>query len=184
MLAVFLMRDLEIEIWKLSKSVDFVQCLQWFYDGDAFFRLTKKMPPPGIVKNHRMKSFSANLTGSPRGWVAATRQARRAARDAQSAINLPASVAGASKGHRRMNSIYEKKPPKKSNLEKWLSDPRADDYFGKSFSFKLSILAQVRTGDGTLAAIAREHHVCKQAATRHAAKARSIFGSSPHLVDS
>jgi hypothetical protein len=70
-----------------------------------------------------------------------------------------------------------------SRLERFLADSRSDKYFGKSFCFKCAILAQVLSGVGTLTEIAREHRVSKQAASRHAASARAIFGSGKHQVD-
>jgi hypothetical protein len=65
---------------------------------------------------------------------------------------------------------------KKSNLERWLADPRADEYFGRSFALRFAVLAQVVSGTGTLADVGRRHGASKQAASKHAAKARRIFG--------
>jgi len=63
-----------------------------------------------------------------------------------------------------------------SNLETWLADPRADAYFGRRFVFKSDVLAQVVSGSGTLAEIGRRHNASRQAAYKHAAAARRIFG--------
>lgn len=57
-----------------------------------------------------------------------------------------------------------------------MTDPRTDIYLGRSVSVKLEVLAAVVTGQGTLAAIAARHGLSKQAMTRHARRARSIFG--------
>ena len=65
---------------------------------------------------------------------------------------------------------------KNENLIKWLTDQRADEYFGASFALRFAVLAAVVSGNGTIAAVGRRHGVSKQAAHRHAAKARRIFG--------
>lgn len=65
---------------------------------------------------------------------------------------------------------------KQTHLTEWLTDKRADHYFGKSFAFRFAVLAQVVSGIGTLTEVARQHGVSKQSASKHAIKAREIFG--------
>ena len=63
-----------------------------------------------------------------------------------------------------------------SNLLKWITDSRADEYFGRSFVLRFAVLAQVVFGNQTLDDVARRHGCTKQAASRHAIKARRVFG--------
>lgn len=65
---------------------------------------------------------------------------------------------------------------KNNNLLSWLKDPRSDEFFGRSFVIKFEVLAHHMTGQGTLAEIARRHGVTKAAMTRHARRARELFG--------
>lgn len=64
----------------------------------------------------------------------------------------------------------------KTNLEKWFSDPRSDEFFGHGFVLKMAVLEHLISGRRNLAQVARRHGVCKQAAYRHARQARRIFG--------
>lgn len=63
-----------------------------------------------------------------------------------------------------------------SDLVKFLRSPEADKYFGPTFLIRADVLAHHLTGAGTLAAIASKHGVSKAAMTRHARRAREIFG--------
>jgi len=65
---------------------------------------------------------------------------------------------------------------KKDHLVNWLSDDRATLYFGGSFGLRADVLAHVLTGQGTLADIARRRGVTRQAAHRHAVRAREVYG--------
>jgi transposase-like protein len=64
----------------------------------------------------------------------------------------------------------------KSNLEEWMLDKRMDQYLGRRPCFKLSVLAAVISGNEPLSAVARRYGASKQAAGKHAAAARRIFG--------
>lgn len=66
---------------------------------------------------------------------------------------------------------------KKNNLESWLKDKRMDAYLGRRACFKLTVLAAVISGDETLASVARRYGTSRQAAGKHAANARRIFGN-------
>ena len=61
------------------------------------------------------------------------------------------------------------------NLIRWLADEKSAAYFGKSFSIRADVLAQIITGAGKLADIARAHGVTKQAVQKHAKQARRIY---------
>jgi len=63
-----------------------------------------------------------------------------------------------------------------NNLESWLGDPRLDQFIGRRACFKLAVLAAVFSGQETLASVARRYRVTPQAAQKHAANARRIFG--------
>lgn len=65
-----------------------------------------------------------------------------------------------------------------SNIGEWLSDPRADEFFGKSFAFKFACLAHVVGGQGSFAELARRHGASRQAAHKHAVRARKVFNLS------
>lgn len=64
---------------------------------------------------------------------------------------------------------------KNQNLIKWLTGDKAADYFGKSFSIRADVLAQMLTGSGSLADIARRHGVSRQAVQKHAKQAHRIY---------
>jgi transposase-like protein len=73
-----------------------------------------------------------------------------------------------------------------SNLEKLLTDSRADQYFTRSFVLRFEVLVHLTSGNGTLASIARRHGISRQAVHKYAAAARRIFGipSTPRLTRS
>jgi len=63
-----------------------------------------------------------------------------------------------------------------SNLESWLTHPGFEPFLGASALFKLEVLACLATGATTLAAVARNRGVTRQAANSIAKKARREFG--------
>jgi hypothetical protein len=65
-----------------------------------------------------------------------------------------------------------------SNLIRLLCDERAVLYLGRSYALRLEVLAQLRTGSRSLAAIGREYRVSKQAVSKIAKKARAIYGET------
>lgn len=65
---------------------------------------------------------------------------------------------------------------KKSNLEKWLSDPRATEFFGRAFSVKADVLFHLLSGRGSLSAIAAQYSISRQAIHKHVKRARLLFG--------
>jgi hypothetical protein len=65
-----------------------------------------------------------------------------------------------------------------SNLEKWMASPAFDEFVGRRVRFKLAVLAAVISGDESLASVARRYGTTRQAASKHAANARRIFGIS------
>ena len=68
---------------------------------------------------------------------------------------------------------------KTDDLGAWLTDPRATEYFGRTFDIRAAVLAQAITGEGSLAGIARRKKVSRQAVHKQAVRARAIFLSSP-----
>jgi hypothetical protein len=74
------------------------------------------------------------------------------------------------------DTVKKVKHPARTNLEAWLADPRADQYFGSSFRLKWNVLAQIINGRGSLVSLARRHGVTRQAVHRHAQTARKLFG--------
>lgn len=66
---------------------------------------------------------------------------------------------------------------KNDNLESWLKDQRMDAFLGRRACFKLAVLAAVISGNETLASVARRYGTSRQAAGKHAAAARRIFGN-------
>ncbi len=64
---------------------------------------------------------------------------------------------------------------KQDHLVHWLTDPKTAEYFGDTFKLRADVLNAVITG-GNLAAVARQHGVTKQAASKQARRARSIYG--------
>ena len=71
----------------------------------------------------------------------------------------------------------------KSKLVTFLESSEADRFFGRAFVIKAAVLAHVKTGKGTLTSIAAKHGVGKSALTRHARRAREIFGPGTQKVD-
>jgi hypothetical protein len=65
---------------------------------------------------------------------------------------------------------------KKTNLEKWLGDPRATEFFGRAFSVKADVLFHLVSGRDTLPAIAARYSVSRQAIHKHVKRARLLFG--------
>jgi predicted transcriptional regulator len=68
---------------------------------------------------------------------------------------------------------------KNENLIQWLTAEKSAVYFGKSFAIRADVLAQILTGTGTLADIARHHGVSRQAVQKHAKQARRIYFEPP-----
>jgi transposase-like protein len=68
---------------------------------------------------------------------------------------------------------------KNENLIQWLTDEKSTAFFGKSFAIRADVLAQILTGSGTLADIARRHGVSRQATQKHAKRARQIYFEPP-----
>jgi hypothetical protein len=64
-----------------------------------------------------------------------------------------------------------------ANLTAWLSDPRGQQYFGRTFTVRAAVLAHILTGTGTLADVAREHKISRQAAHKHYRRAIALYGS-------
>jgi hypothetical protein len=67
----------------------------------------------------------------------------------------------------------------KSQLERWLRDPRAQAYFGKNFAMKLDVLSAMLFTGESLGRVALRHHKCRSAVYDQAAKLRRIFGECP-----
>ena len=67
---------------------------------------------------------------------------------------------------------------RQSNLQKWLCDPRALEYFGPTFQLRAGVLAAVLSG-GNVAEAGRKFGRSKQAAQKQASRARRIFGQPP-----
>jgi hypothetical protein len=65
-----------------------------------------------------------------------------------------------------------------SNLIGLLCSEKALRYLGRGYALKLEVLAQLRTGSRSLAAIGREYQVSKQAVSKIAKKARAIYGGT------
>jgi hypothetical protein len=63
-----------------------------------------------------------------------------------------------------------------TRLIKFLRSAQADAYFGKTFLLRADVLAHHLSGQGTLTVLAIKHRVTKSAMTRHARRAREIFG--------
>jgi len=62
-----------------------------------------------------------------------------------------------------------------ANLARWITDERAEQFFGRPFKIKAAILVHMITGDGSLSEIAREHGISRQAVHEHARHAREIY---------
>lgn len=62
-----------------------------------------------------------------------------------------------------------------NNLERWLTDPRAEKVFGRSFKIQLAILAALSRGDLNCAAIAKMFGVRKQSVHRHLKRIEAAF---------
>jgi len=67
------------------------------------------------------------------------------------------------------------KPAPPGGIEAWLGDPRAEQYFGRSFALRFGVLAAIVSGSESRAEVARRHGASRQAAAKHAARARRIF---------
>ena len=65
-----------------------------------------------------------------------------------------------------------------STLINRLCDAKAIRYFGRGWALRAEVLAQMRTGSRSLAAIGREYRVSKQAISKIARKARAIYGET------
>jgi hypothetical protein len=59
----------------------------------------------------------------------------------------------------------------------WMTDRRAQEYFGPHYALKADVLACI-ISNGCLADVARKHDVSPQAVTRHAKAVRRIFAST------
>lgn len=66
--------------------------------------------------------------------------------------------------------------PKNENLSAWLSDRRGAEYFGRAFQIRAAVLARLLSNEGSLADIAREHGVSRQAIHRHYKLAVKTYG--------
>ena len=62
------------------------------------------------------------------------------------------------------------------NILAWLGDSRFDRYVGRRTCFKLAVLAAILSGNESLASVARRYGTTRQAAAKHSAAARKIFG--------
>ena len=69
------------------------------------------------------------------------------------------------------------KPTKQPhNLAAWLTDSRADEYFGATFVMRFEILASIQRGQRpNLAEIGRKYGVSRAAASAQHVRARRIF---------
>ena len=69
-------------------------------------------------------------------------------------------------------------------LVRWLSDDRARAYFGPHFAVKVDVLLHVLNGTGgSLADIAREHGISRQAVRKHRQRAWRIYVAPQPKVD-
>jgi hypothetical protein len=134
------------------------------------------MPPPGAIENHRMKSINSNLFGRP--CVAVSQQRARQAALGEMCKSQSTCLARCWRfqGPSARKKYFMKNTPQKSNLDKWITHPGADEYFGRRFAFKFAVLATIASGHGTLAEVARQYGSSRQAAWKHAKSARLIFG--------
>lgn len=62
-----------------------------------------------------------------------------------------------------------------NHLAEWLSDPRADVYFGRTFRLRFEMLVALLSGE-TAASVGRRCNVSKQAASVQSKRARAIYG--------
>ena len=62
-----------------------------------------------------------------------------------------------------------------ANLARWITDERAEKFFGRPFKIKAAILVHMITGEGSLADIARQNGISRQAVHEHARHAREIY---------
>jgi transcriptional regulator of acetoin/glycerol metabolism len=63
-----------------------------------------------------------------------------------------------------------------NHLAEWLADKRGEAYFGRTFAVRASVLAHLLTGEGSLADVAREHGVSRQAIHKHYRRAVKVYG--------
>ena len=61
-----------------------------------------------------------------------------------------------------------------ANLIAWLTDPRTEEYLGRSCKLRIGVLSAIITGR-SLPSVAREHGVTLEAACKHARRARALF---------
>ena len=61
------------------------------------------------------------------------------------------------------------------NLAAWLTDPRSDTYFGRTWSIRADVLAYLITGNGTLEGIAQRFGVSRQYIHKHVKRAKQIW---------
>ena len=66
-------------------------------------------------------------------------------------------------------------PEPNSNLDRWLTDARTVEFFGPSWQLKADILRHLIEGGGSLAEIARQHHVSRSAVSKHFRTAKAIW---------
>jgi hypothetical protein len=62
-----------------------------------------------------------------------------------------------------------------SNLITWLTAPQAVAYYGADFGTKTAVLAMLVSGQGDVAALAKERGVTRQAIHHHLQRARKIW---------
>jgi AraC-like DNA-binding protein len=68
-----------------------------------------------------------------------------------------------------------------SNLTAWLTDPRSEDYFGRTWNIRAAALNYAITGQPTLADIALRFGVSRQYVHRQVERARHIFTVTPRV---
>ena len=65
-------------------------------------------------------------------------------------------------------------PSDDGNLIAWLSDPRTEEYLGRSCKLRIGVLSAIVSGR-SLPSVAQEHGVTLEAACKHARRARALF---------
>lgn len=65
-----------------------------------------------------------------------------------------------------------------ANLINLLCNEKSRLYLGRGLALRIEVLAQLRAGSRSLAAIGREYRVSKQAISKIARKAREIYGET------
>jgi hypothetical protein len=61
------------------------------------------------------------------------------------------------------------------NLINWLTDSRSAEYFGRTFAIRADLLANLITGRGSVAEIAKEYSISLAAVYKHRKMALAIF---------